>query len=87
MKTPLNMASSPLREQAANTFLRSRKMPVGSARADLRQLAFALRELHKLGIKANVIVLSPDRDGQTEQGRKYLGTDKLIKGPIEGRFH
>ncbi|MGY0574077.1 hypothetical protein ACTGJ9_025860 [Bradyrhizobium sp. RDM12] len=41
--------SLPLRKQAATTFLRARKLPPGSYRDDLRQLAFGLFRMHKLG--------------------------------------
>jgi hypothetical protein len=58
MKMRTNDAPSPLRDQAADTFLRSRKLPVGPHRDDLRQLAFALRKLHRLGVKAKVQMLS-----------------------------
>lgn len=54
MIPPLNMAPSPLRRQAAMTYLRARKMPRGSYRDDLRQLALGLFRLHRLGIRANV---------------------------------
>jgi hypothetical protein len=59
MKTPLSMVGSPLRRQAAETFLRSRKLPPGPLRSDLRQLAFSLLKLHKMGIGAKVQVLDP----------------------------
>jgi hypothetical protein len=61
MKTPLNMTPSRLREQATDTYLRARKLPPGPHRNDLRQLAFGLLRLHKLGIRANARVL----DGPT----------------------
>jgi hypothetical protein len=57
MKTPLNMAPSPLRRQAADTFLRARKLPSGRYRDDLRQLAFALLKLHHRGVRANVQII------------------------------
>jgi hypothetical protein len=57
MKTPLNMAPSPLRRQVVNTFLRARKVPPGRYRDDLRQLAFALLKLHRRGVRANVQVI------------------------------
>jgi hypothetical protein len=61
MKTPLNTAPSPLRNQAANTFLRARKLPFGPHRNDLRQLAFALQRLHKMGIKANAHIVEEEQ--------------------------
>ena len=57
MKAPLNVAPTRLRRQAADTYLRARKMPPGSHRDDLRQLAVGLFRLHRLGIKASVQVL------------------------------
>ena len=41
------MAQSPVREQAANTLRRARKLPRGSYRNDLRQLGVALLQLYK----------------------------------------
>ncbi|WP_369723828.1 hypothetical protein AB8Z38_07255 [Bradyrhizobium sp. LLZ17] len=43
--------SLPLRKQAAMTFLRARKLPPGSYRDDLRQLAFGLFRMHKHGLR------------------------------------
>jgi hypothetical protein len=57
MKMPINMAPSPLRRQAIDTFQRSRKLPPGQFRDDLRQLAFALWKLHNRGLRANVEII------------------------------
>jgi hypothetical protein len=57
MKISSNRAPSPLRRQAADTFMRAKKLPSGPHRDDLLQLAFQLRRLHKLGLKANVQIL------------------------------
>jgi hypothetical protein len=57
MKTPDRMASSPLREQVANTLLRARKLPPGPYRNDLRQLGVNLLRLYKEGVRANVQIL------------------------------
>jgi hypothetical protein len=57
MKTPDMMAASPIRRQAVDTFRRARRLPPGSHRDDLRQLAFGLLKLHKRGIKANTKVI------------------------------
>jgi len=57
MKTPLSMAPSRIREQAADTLRRARKLPPGPYRKDLRQLSFQLLRLHKLGLRANVQVI------------------------------
>jgi hypothetical protein len=45
MKHPSDMAVSPLRRQAAEALRRARKLPVGSDRNELRQLAVGLRFL------------------------------------------
>lgn len=47
---------SPLRKQAADALRRARKLPVGHARNDLRQLAIGLLWLEKRGL-----VATPDR--------------------------
>jgi hypothetical protein len=57
MNMPLNVATSPLREQAANTFLRARKLPKGPYRNDLRQLGVGLLRLYKMGLRANVAII------------------------------
>src|SRR3954454_20059944 len=57
MKPPSSLAPSPIREQAANTLRRARKLPPGPYRNDLRQLGFQLLRLHKLGLRANVQVI------------------------------
>jgi hypothetical protein len=44
---PLNVAASPVREQAANTLLRARRLPRGPYRNDLRQLGVGLLRLYK----------------------------------------
>jgi len=54
MNMPLNVAASPIREQAANTLLRARKLPPGPYRNDLRQLGVGLLRLYKMGLVANV---------------------------------
>jgi hypothetical protein len=59
MKAPLNTlntAPSPIREQAANTLLRARKLPPGPYRNDLRQLGVELLWLYKLGLRTDVQV-------------------------------
>jgi len=54
MSMPPTAAASPLREQAANTLLRARKLPRGPYRNDLRQLGMGLLRLYKIGLRANV---------------------------------
>jgi hypothetical protein len=39
---------------AADALRRARKLPVGAARNDLRQLARGLRELHRIGAYASL---------------------------------
>ena len=48
------MSVSPLRKQAADALRRARKLPVGSGRNDLRQLAIGLRWLEKQRLSASV---------------------------------
>ena len=62
----LKAAESPLRRQAADALRRARKLPVGHARNDLRQLALGLRWLEKRGFVAVV----QDRDGILEIAKK-----------------
>jgi hypothetical protein len=51
-KHPEATGLSPLRRQAADAVRRARKLPVGPARNDLRQLAIGLRWLEKRGQRA-----------------------------------
>jgi|UPI0004159F95 hypothetical protein len=46
-KKPQAIAPSPLRQHAADALRRARKLPVGHARNDLRQLAVGLLWLEK----------------------------------------
>jgi hypothetical protein len=55
MNMPSNMAASPVREQAANTLLRARKLPPGPYRNDLRQLGVGLLELYKKRLRADQV--------------------------------
>jgi hypothetical protein len=52
MKPPPDESISPLRRQAADVLRRARKLPVGHARNDLRQLAVGLLWLEKRGFVA-----------------------------------
>jgi hypothetical protein len=61
MNIPLKMAASPLRDQAASTLLRARKLPPGPYRSDLRQLGVGLLKLYKKGLRGNVEII--DRRG------------------------
>jgi hypothetical protein len=45
---------SPLRRHAADALRRARKLPVGHARNDLRQLAMGLRWLERKGLQTTV---------------------------------
>jgi hypothetical protein len=49
MKKPSDIVVSSLRRQAADALRRARKLPVGHARNDLRQLAIGLLWLEKRG--------------------------------------
>jgi hypothetical protein len=57
MKQP-DSAISPIRRQATEALKRARKLPIGQARNDLRQLALGLRWLERKGFVAIV----EDRD-------------------------
>jgi hypothetical protein len=50
----LKQRFSPLEKQAADTLRRARRLPPGSDRNDLRQLASALLWLHRNGMDALV---------------------------------
>jgi hypothetical protein len=54
MNTPLSLAASPVREQAANTLLLARKLPKGPYRNDLRQFGVGLLRLYKMRLGENV---------------------------------
>jgi hypothetical protein len=54
MKRPSDTQPSPLRRQAADALRRARKLPVGYARNDLRQLAMGLLWLEKRNLEATV---------------------------------
>jgi hypothetical protein len=58
MKTPLSMAPSRIREQAADTLRRARKLPPGPYRNDLRQLGLELMKLHRLGLRAKATIIN-----------------------------
>lgn len=47
-------SKSPIILHAADALRRARKLPVGAARNDLRQLARELRELHRIGAYADL---------------------------------
>jgi hypothetical protein len=54
MKQPKDVATSLLRQHAADALRRARKLPAGHARNDLRQLAMGLLWLEKKGMQAAV---------------------------------
>ena len=54
MKEPRDVATSLLRKKAADALRRARKLPVGHARNDLRQLAMGLLWLDRKGMQAKV---------------------------------
>lgn len=47
----------PIMVQVADILRRARKLPLGPARNDLRQLAQGLLKLHRAGIRANVQII------------------------------
>jgi hypothetical protein len=54
MQRPSDKDASPLRRHAADALRRARKLPVGHARNDLRQLAMGLLWLEKKALKTTV---------------------------------
>jgi hypothetical protein len=62
----LKTEESPLRRQAADALRRARKLPVGHARNDLRQLALGLRWLEKKGF----VAVAQNCDGTLKFARK-----------------
>ena len=48
------MDASPLKRHAADALRRARKLPVGDARNDLRQLAVGLLSLERKGLQATI---------------------------------
>jgi hypothetical protein len=68
MKPPPDEVISPLRRQAADVLRRARKLPVGHARNDLRQLAVGLLWLEKRGF-----VAVPEDLGALARQRKHEG--------------
>jgi hypothetical protein len=52
-------SKSPIILHAADALRRARKLPVGAARNDLRQLARELRDLHRIGTYASLQNVSP----------------------------
>jgi hypothetical protein len=55
------MKKSPLIVHAAQLLMRARKLPIGEARNDLRQLAQGLLRLYKAGVTANVQIREKPR--------------------------
>jgi hypothetical protein len=52
MHKPIDKPASPLRRHAADALRRARRLPIGHARNDLRQLALGLLWLEKRGFVA-----------------------------------
>jgi hypothetical protein len=52
-----DISQSPLRQHAADALRRARKLPVGPARNDLRQLALGLLWLDQKGLAARLLDL------------------------------
>lgn len=55
--TAVRTKKAPLILQVVDVLQRARKMPVGAARNDLRQLARGLLKLHRAGIRADVQII------------------------------
>jgi hypothetical protein len=73
MKQPKGVAISLLRRHAADTLRGARKLPIGHARNELRQLAVCLLWLEKKGMTARV------QDSLAERFSLKGSTDKLHK--------
>ena len=67
MKTPSDMAASPVLRQAADTLRRARKLPHGPHKNDLRLLGFELLRLHKMGQRANLEVIHDRASNRDKQ--------------------
>jgi hypothetical protein len=65
MKQPADKTISPLRRQAADVLGRARKLPVGHARNNLRQLAVGLLWLEKRGF----VAVPEGREAFARQGK------------------
>lgn len=61
---------SPLEKQAADALRRARRLPLGSGRNDLRQLASALLWLHRNGMEA--LVQRRSKAGRDHDGGAHL---------------
>lgn len=55
--TKVRTEKAPLILQVADVLQRARKLPIGAARNDLRQLAIGLLKLHRAGVRANVEII------------------------------
>jgi hypothetical protein len=64
MKHPSDMPVSALRRQAADALRRARKLPAGSDRNDLRQLAVGLLWLEKR-VRDDMAALNATKDSQS----------------------
>jgi hypothetical protein len=51
---------APLIVHAADALRRARKLPIGAARNDLRELAQGLLNLHRSGLRGNVEIIKAD---------------------------
>jgi len=71
---------SPIRRHAADALRRARKLPVGHARNDLRQLAVGLLWLEKRGF----VAFSEDGTAQRAQAVEPLGIGVVLRGLCQG---
>ena len=53
--------AAPLLIQVAQLLQRARKLPIGRARNEMRELAWALWNLHMTGVNANVQIIERPR--------------------------
>jgi hypothetical protein len=67
MEQPKDVATSLLRKHATDALRRARKLPVGHARNDLRQLAVSLLWLDKKGMQAVQRTPPIDREQATRE--------------------
>jgi Protein of unknown function (DUF2934) len=59
-----------------NTFLRARNLPPGPQRDELRQLAYGLLRLYRVGIRANVLFSSINRTQEVSMATEQQIRDR-----------
>jgi hypothetical protein len=81
MKKPSDTVVSPLRRQVADVLRRARKLPVGHARNDLRQLAVGLLWLEKRGF----VVIEEEHAGALQVVKGTQGASASSPLPSSSR--